>query len=282
MSHGRWCGMCHRDQRSMGLKNKNNEKENKASAKSGKTKERAELTQQDAEPAVKRCPQCNMAILDAGETCPLCHCVLEEPDEEGRAKIHAMYGNASPYPDVRRKQRWARFALRLIFFIMFIAAVAMLVINRYANPGFKWSVIAVAGEIYAYSLLVYWVKHDSGFAMKIGLQLLMTIAMLYLIDRLTGDYGWALQWAIPGVILLGDLVVFFLMMLNRSRWHSYLVLLIVMGLCSVAIVGLYFAGLLKNGILAMICVAVTGLFLLATFIFGDRKITMELKRRFHI
>ena len=99
---------------------------------------------------------------------------------------------------------------------------------------------------------------------------------------LTGNYGWALQWAIPGIILLGDGFVFLLMMMNRSRWHSYLLLLILMGVCSIALAGFFIAGHLEHKLVAMICIAVTGIYILATVIFGQAKISTELKRRFHV
>ena len=108
------------------------------------------------------------------------------------------------------------------------------------------------------------------------------MVVLYEIDKFTGNYGWALQWAIPGAILLGDGIVFILMMLNRSRWFSYSLLLILMGVCSVGILGLYFIKVISNLVLPVICVAVTGIYLLATITFGEKAMKRELGRRFHI
>ena len=84
------------------------------------------------------------------------------------------------------------------------------------------------------------------------------------------------------MILFGDGIVFTLMMLNRSRWFSYTLLLLLMGICSAAIIGLYFAGKISSLVLPVICAAVTGVFLLATITFGEHAMMRELGRRFHI
>jgi hypothetical protein len=94
--------------------------------------------------------------------------------------------------------------------------------------------------------------------------------------------GWSIKYAIPGVILLGDALVFFLMMLNRQHWYSYTLLLLFIGLCSVAILFLFLTKRITNVVLPVTCVAVTDVYLLGTIIFGDREFTRELKRRFHV
>ena len=94
--------------------------------------------------------------------------------------------------------------------------------------------------------------------------------------------NWSLKWAIPGVILFGDAIVFFLMMLNRQHWYSYTLLLLLIAICSVGIISLYFIGYITNIVLPVTCTAVTGIYLLGTIIFGDRELARELKRRFHV
>ncbi len=157
----------------------------------------------------------------------------------------------------------------------------MVVVNYFTSP-YPWSLIVGAAFLYIYLFLIYWVSHDAGFAAKVGLQLLITMLMLFEIDYLNGMRGWSLQWAIPGLILLGDGLVFFLMMLNRSRWQSYLLLLLFLGLCSVGSMILYFAGVIHNIWLPLLSVFVTGFYFLGTILFGGGAAGRELARRFHI
>ena len=115
-----------------------------------------------------------------------------------------------------------------------------------------------------------------------GLQLIFTMVLLYVIDYTTGSHGWALKWAIPGCILFGDGIVLFLMMLNRSRWASYILLLMFMGLCSVAITAILYFTKTGGMLLAAIAIAVTGIHILGAFVFGERAVARELGRRFHV
>ena len=136
--------------------------------------------------------------------------------------------------------------------------------------------------LYFYLSMLYWIHHDAGYAAKIGLQISLTIGLLFGIDYFTGMTGWSLKWAIPGVILFGDAIVFFLMMLNRHHWYSYTLLLLLVAMFSVGIIVLYFMGRIENVVLPVICIAITGVYLLGTIIFGDREFTREIKRRFHV
>jgi hypothetical protein len=54
------------------------------------------------------------------------------------------------------------------------------------------------------------------------------------------------------------------------------------GVMSVAEIGFYFAGWARNIIMPLICVIVTGLYILGALLFGSNSALRELKRRFHI
>lgn len=172
--------------------------------------------------------------------------------------------------------------MRLLLFLFILAEICLIVINYLVNPKFWWSGISGVAMIYIYLSMVYWIHHDAGYAAKIGLQLCLTIGLLVGIDYFTGMTGWSLQWAIPGVILFGDAIVFFLMMLNRQHWYSYTLLLLLIACFSIGIISLYFAGKISNIVLPVVSAGVTGVYLLGTIIFGDREFTRELKRRFHV
>ena len=226
------------------------------------------------------CRNCNVIIYDDTDVCPLCHSVLDELSEE---EMHSpVISHGAPYPDVRKRTKRLHFVMRLILFLFILAEIGLIIINLIATPHFWWSGISGIAMIYTYLSMVYWINHDAGYAAKIGLQLILTMTFLLGIDYFTGMTGWSLKWAIPGVILFGDAIVFFLMMLNRQHWYSYTLLLLLIAICSVAIISLYFSGKITNVVLPVTCTAVTGVYLLGTIIFGDREITRELKRRFHV
>lgn len=231
---------------------------------------------------MNKCRHCNIIIKDNTDVCPLCHSVLDEMTEEEIQLGEALFGKGAPYPDVKRRTRILRFVLQLILFLFIVAEIGLIIINYYATPKFWWSGISGVAMIYTYLSLIYWISHDAGYAAKIGLQISITIGLLIGIDYFTGMSGWSLKWAIPGVILFGDAIVFFLMMLNRKHWYSYTFLLLLIAIFSVGIISLYFAGKIESVVLPMLCTSVTGIYLLGTIIFGDKEVLRELKRRFHV
>lgn len=231
---------------------------------------------------MNKCQHCNVVIYDDTEICPLCHSVLDEVTDEDKQKLKGFSIKGAPYPDVRKRRKQLHFIMRLLLFLFILAEICLIVINYLVNPKFWWSGISGVAMIYIYLSMVYWIHHDAGYAAKIGLQLCLTIGLLVGIDYFTGMTGWSLQWAIPGVILFGDAIVFFLMMLNRQHWYSYTLLLLLIACFSIGIISLYFAGKISNIVLPVVSAGVTGVYLLGTIIFGDREFTRELKRRFHV
>ncbi len=229
------------------------------------------------------CRNCKIYVNDDIDVCPLCHSVLDDDMSVEEMSVgDKLIHHGSEYPDVRKREKRMNMVMRAILFLFIVAEISLVVINKAFSPDFWWSAISGVAMVYIFFSMVYWIKHDSGFAAKIGIQLVLTMACLIGIDYFTGMTGWSLKFAVPGVILLGDAVVFFLMMLNRQYWYSYTLLLIFMGACSFGILFLYYIKLITNMVLPIICVGVSGIYLLGTIIFGDRDFTRELKRRFHV
>ena len=229
-----------------------------------------------------RCPKCNVVLSRDRAVCPLCSCVTEEMNKEDQEKITGLFDEGAPYPDLMKKHRALRFVMKLLLFLFVISEIIMIIINVNVTPDIAWSAITGAALLYGYMSLLYWIKTDAGFAAKVGQQLLLTSILLYLIDRYSGNWGWAVTYAIPGVILFGDVTVSILIALHRKSWYTYILLLLMIGVMSVAEIGFYFAGWARNIIMPLICVIVTGLYILGALLFGSNSAIRELKRRFHI
>ena len=238
--------------------------------------------QMNSKRIISRCPNCNIILFHSGETCPLCHCVTQETEKEETDHIIDLFGDDAPYPDVEGRLRKLRLALRVILLIFVVAELLMILINKVTTVSYPWSFITGVALLYIYLSLKYWVDHDSGFASKVGLQIVLTSFLLFAIDYFNGMRGWSLEWAIPGIILLGDLIVAVLMLINRSRWQSYLLLLLLLAIFSFILIILYLCGVISNILMPLISEAVSFLYLFVMILFGERKAEHEFSRRFHI
>ncbi|MBR1507474.1 MAG: hypothetical protein IJ619_05685 [Eubacterium sp.] len=231
---------------------------------------------------MNKCTNCNLIVYDKRETCPLCHKMLDETGEADREITERFISGLSGYPDVRTRERKIVFLLKIMLFAIVVAEIISVVINYLTTPHFWWSAISGISALYLYISMYYWVKHDSGLAIKIGVQLLQTMVLLVIIDYYTGWKGWALTWAVPGLILLGDAIVFFFMMLYKNNWYSYIMLIVLFAVLSVVVILLHIPGFTNHIILAVICTVITGLYLLGTIIFGNMEFGQEMRRRFHV
>ncbi len=229
-----------------------------------------------------KCDNCNITIYDNVDVCPLCHQVIDEISKEEEAEVVKVFGASSPYPDVKRIVQRTELAMKLIVFLSILAEVILIGINYFKTPKIMWSLISGIAFVYLLLSLKYWISHDSGFAIKLGIQITLTMIILAVLDHFTGSKGWSFEWAIPGIILFGDAMALFLMMLNRQRWYSYTMFLLYMELLSVAVMVLHFFNKITNIVMPITCIALSSLFMLATIIFGDRAFYREFKRRFRV
>ncbi|MCR5624957.1 MAG: hypothetical protein K6G11_06885 [Lachnospiraceae bacterium] len=231
---------------------------------------------------MNKCENCNIYIYDNTEICPLCHSVVSDLNDEESKRITDIYGKPAPYPDIMEKTRKINFVMKLLLLLFILGEVAAIIINLKTNPKFLWCILSFVGLTYIYSTMKYWLEHDSGFSSKVGLQIFLSIIIIYCINLYTGKPYWSLEWAIPGMVILGDISVFIFILIYRESWYSYILLLLMMVLCSIGLWVFFFMGYIGNIILLIICSSLSCLFLLVLAIFKDKEVKRELKRRFHI
>ncbi|MCR5203185.1 MAG: hypothetical protein K6D02_08895, partial [Lachnospiraceae bacterium] len=211
---------------------------------------------------MNKCENCNIFIYDDTEICPLCNSVVTELSEDEEKQVTTTYGAPAPYPDVMEKARKINFVMKLLLFIFIIGEIIAVIINLTVTPGFLWCILSFVGLTYVYFTMKYWLDHDSGFSSKAGLQIFLTIIIAFAINVYTGKPYWSLDWAMPGMIILGDICVFVFILLYRENWYSYILLLVLMAICSVALWVFYFMGHIEHIILLIISSSLTGVFLL--------------------
>ena len=111
--------------------------------------------------------------------------------------------------------------------------------------------------------------------------------LVYLNIRLESQIWWcvitglSLLYVYLGILLV-DAVIIVLMLVNIKGWQSYLVWQIFMIICSMVPVLLYLLGIVTRPELTFIAMGCSFFLFLGTFIIGDRRARVELKRRFHV
>lgn len=220
---------------------------------------------------MSRCRNCNVIIADETKKCPLCRQVLEDAGE-----------GVNKYPDLRTANRKLRLACNIILFISIVLGSIFVLVDYETEGPLLWSLIGVLTLVYLNVLMRVTVAGKSGYQFKTVCTTVMGILMLYGIDVLTGNHGWALNYVYPALVIAMDVTILVLMIVNRRNWQSYLMIQILMIIMSFIPFFLYLGGILYD--VRVIGVAICGsVFLfLGTVIIGDQRARTELKRRFHI
>ncbi len=267
---------------------------------------------------MRKCAKCGVEILDDGERCPLCQHVLEhtpEPpmqimqddnshttqskaaaiaDDGSRGADNAAETGESvslpmnwlldpaPYPNARIFVRRFRFLENLILFLSIVAECILIGVNVRFHPQFLYCIIVGLGLIYVNVLLRLAVIGRSGYRFKVVSMFLFAIVVLVAIDYLTGHRGWAVDYVLPGGILLLDIGILVLMIVDFGNWQSYMVgqlFSILLALVALVLVGI---GVGSRILPAFIVLGASVFLFLGTLIIGDRRARNELLRRFHI
>ena len=231
---------------------------------------------------MNKCNKCNIEILDNSIVCPLCNSVLEttskiEEDEMGKYESCSVM-----YPNVSEKHKKINFILKLIVFISIIVELLLLLINYLIYKKVWWSLICGAALIFICFTIVHAVQRNTGIRMKLFVQMIATMVLIVILDHIIGYTGWSFNYGIPSIILVLDVIVLVFMIVDNSNWQSYIMLQLMLCIAGLAIVVLVLTDVVTRPLLSIITAAITGLILIGIVLFGDKKATNELFKRFRV
>lgn len=221
---------------------------------------------------MRRCENCGLSVRSAGDTCPLCHVPLSEgaPD-------------APDYPayacSVQKRREHAMWR-RIVRFVLVCAALGCGFLNLLLG-GEPWSLTILATS--AVCLLVERVIHSRA---SVGVQVLAPalalILYLILLDILTGYTGWSLDFLAPLILLATMIVMSSLALARQLRARDYLMFFLALAGFSLIPLILSWAGVIKVAWPSLTTALTAAVLLAALFIFGDRTMLHELRRKFHL
>lgn len=218
-----------------------------------------------------KCRNCHIDILDASQYCPLCRTVLE-----------ADSSLVNMYPDERILIRKYDLLSRIYLFCIIIVEAVLVLLNIALESEIWWSIITALGLLYSYLVLRYAIIGKSGHRSKAFVLIVMGVLSAISIDFVLGYRGWAVDFMLPTGILIMDVVLVICILINRRCWHSYIMWLFAMLICSAIPVVLFVNNLENHWYIAYMPMIFTVVILLGVFIIGGRRSVDEVRRRFHI
>lgn len=223
---------------------------------------------------MNKCIKCNVLIADNTDKCPLCKHVVSHIDD--------INDDADRYPNVRVASRKFRLFENIVLFLSIVAAVVLFSTDYFMDGEINWSIIVFLVLIYSNVTLRLAIIGKSGYIFKTISTFVFTVILLFGIDLLTGDRGWALTFVFPGAIIAMTVGTLILMGINHRNWQSYMMVQIFLVLMSIIAVILVGVKVITFPYLAFGALAASSFLFLGTLIIGDSRARTELKRRFHV
>ncbi len=227
------------------------------------------------------CSICKVHVANETRYCPLCGQLLTAGGS-GKANEQGIVCN-NTYPVIAESFFGYNFWLRFAVFISYTTAITCLLVDYFTSSGrLGWSIIVLVGIAYVWVTVTWSLRSMRNFAFRYGVQIVSIGIVLYIIDSLSGNTGWSLDYAIPFFLILATFAITLLILLKRVGRGEYLLCQLVIGAF-----GLVPLILLPFGVQSVAWPSVaSGAYALitlgSTVLFADRYVGQELKKRFHI
>lgn len=221
---------------------------------------------------MKHCDSCKVDVRDEVAVCPLCAGPLHE-----QSKVRFVRAYPSQPDSKKRKYGFVR---RLLIFASIMAGVICVMVNVMLPTDVWWSLIAIAGMCYTWLVVPHALRRGGNLAGKVLMQVLCISGLVVLIDLLLGWRAWSVNYVIPVLISSAIVTVGVIIICNRTSWAGYVMYQVVLALLSFVPLVLCFTGLVHSFLFAVIASGFGICALVATFVFGDRSIKNEFRRRF--
>ncbi|MCR5738833.1 MAG: zinc ribbon domain-containing protein [Lachnospiraceae bacterium] len=218
------------------------------------------------------CKKCGVHITDDTDRCPFCRCVLEDDGIKGE----------NVYPDTEEKVKFWRILRKIILFLSLCAIGGMLIALYMGADIFNWTVVVTLILLYVNVSIYMSITGKIGYMFKTLFLTLLALLILIGIDYFTGYNRWSFDYTLPSGIIFLNVVCVLLMIINRRNWQSYISFQLFNIFWSVVIAVLLRLGIIRQPVLVIIAVSASVLVFAGTLIFGGRRASDELKRRFFI
>ncbi|MCR4791175.1 MAG: zinc ribbon domain-containing protein [Lachnospiraceae bacterium] len=218
------------------------------------------------------CKKCGVHITDDTDRCPFCRCVLEDDGIKGE----------NVYPDTEETVKFWRILRKIVLFLSICAVGGMIIAQYMGADIFNWIVVVSLILLFVNVSIYMSITGKIGYMFKTLFLTMMAVIILIGIDYFTGYKRWSLDYTLPaGIIFLNGGCVA-LMIINHRNWQSYISLQLFNIFWSIVIALLLKFEVIRQPVMVVIAVSLSVLIFTGTLIFGGRRASDELKRRFFI
>ena len=218
------------------------------------------------------CKKCGVHITDDTDRCPFCSCVLEDDGIKGM----------NVYPDPEATVKVWRTIRRIVLFLSIVAMGGMFIALYMGADIFNWTIVVGLILLYLNVTIYMTITDKIGYMFKTLFLTISVVLILIGIDYYTGYNRWSLDYTLPSSVIFLNVSCIGLMIINHRNWQSYISLQLFNIAWSVILFILLRLEIIRVPILVLIAMAMSVFLFAGTVIFGGKRASEELKRRFFI
>ena len=126
------------------------------------------------------------------------------------------------YPKIRNVKT-GNLAIEIMSIVSIVVSLACTIINLCTSTKYLWCVIVMGGIIYSWITVMYSVNRNVNIASNVVLQIVAISILTLCIDFVIGYRGWAINLAIPIIIMIANVTILVLTLASIRRDYKYAV-----------------------------------------------------------
>ena len=170
----------------------------------------------------------------------------------------------------------------LIGIISIIIGLISLIINYFVTKEFKWSLLIIAGVVYAWLTVLNSIKKNINIASSVMIQIILIDILCLFLDWVIGYIGWSFRIAIPISIITANATMLVLLLCTYKKYVKYIVYQLIIFTWSMIPFVLILLGIIPVNILTIIATPIAVFSLILTIIMCHKDVKEEIIKRFHM
>ena len=187
------------------------------------------------------------------------------------------------YPKVRNVKKASLTSIIMIILSVITITVCVLV-NLCTSTRYLWCLIVIAGIIYAWITAMYSIHRNVNIGSSVTLQFIIISILTIVIDLIFDYKGWAINIAIPIIIIIANVTMLVLTICSVNRYYKYAIYQLIIFAFSMIPLVIYFVfdNVITMPVLTIISSSITLFTFVMSIILCGRNIVEELDRRLHM
>ncbi len=226
---------------------------------------------------IASCKMCQVKLPDHPAACPLCGGRIHYGKEaEIKSKLYPNYQKKSDL--LNNFNFFIRRILPILLIGVFLVPTVLTIIT---GEGDLWLNGETLGIGFAWVFIRYTWLSRLHLGKKFLIQLTNISLLLYLIDNLTGNQGWALDYVIPLLLMLSSLSLLTLVYRRHRLWSDYTAYVLTLLFLGFLPCGLYVLSFTSRLWPSLLSALVNLAALIMVYLFLDKGFRSQFNRRLH-